>query len=78
MACGLFGKSGHKYSNTRHNVGFHAADALEKRCGEKVDKLKFKALTAAMTLGGGKSIGHEAADHDEFEWAGSAAGGKFL
>ena len=50
------GNPGIKYSNTRHNVGFHAADALEKRSGVKIDKLKFKALTGTVTLGGEKVL----------------------
>ena len=50
------GNPGIKYSNTRHNVGFHAADALEKRSGAKIDKLKFKALTGTVTLGGEKVL----------------------
>lgn len=50
------GNPGIKYSDTRHNVGFRAADALEKRSGVKFDKLKFKALTGTVTLGGEKVL----------------------
>lgn len=50
------GNPGIKYSDTRHNVGFHGADALEKRTGTRFDKLKFKALTGTVTLGGEKVL----------------------
>ena len=50
------GNPGIKYKNTRHNVGFHAADALEKRCGAKFDRLKCRALTGSVTLGGEKVL----------------------
>ena len=46
------GNPGKEYANTRHNIGFMAADALEKRTGVKFNKLKYRALTGEVTLGG--------------------------
>ena len=46
------GNPGRQYENTRHNIGFLAADALEKRTGVKFNKLKYRALTGEVTLGG--------------------------
>lgn len=41
-----------KYQNTRHNAGFIAADAIAASLGVSIDKKKFDALTADVTLGG--------------------------
>ena len=46
------GNPGEKYAKTRHNAGFMAADALEREYGIKINKLKFKALTAVANIGG--------------------------
>lgn len=46
------GNPGKQYENTRHNIGFLAADALEKRCGVKINKLRYRALTGEVKLGG--------------------------
>lgn len=46
------GNPGKQYENTRHNIGFMTADELERREGTKVNKLKYRALTAEMKIGG--------------------------
>ena len=48
----FLGNPGAKYAGTRHNVGFMAADAVEKNTGVTINKLKFNALTATAVLGG--------------------------
>ena len=45
------GNPGKQYENTRHNIGFMAADELERREGVKVNKLRYRALTGEMRLG---------------------------
>ena len=46
------GNPGDKYYLTRHNAGFLMMDYLSQRLGIKIDRLKFKALTAEATVGG--------------------------
>ena len=46
------GNPGAKYANTRHNAGFMAADVLERKYNVKINKIKFKALTAVVDIGG--------------------------
>ena len=48
----FLGNPGVKYAGTRHNAGFMAADAMEKRTGVRINKLRFKALTAQCVIGG--------------------------
>lgn len=48
----FLGNPGDKYDNTRHNAGFRAADALEKKTGERIKRIKFKALVGDFTYGG--------------------------
>ena len=45
------GNPGKEYENTRHNIGFMAADTLEKREGIKINKLKYRALTGELRVG---------------------------
>ena len=51
IVCGL-GNPGTQYENTRHNAGFMAIDTIAEKIGADVKKLKFKSLTADVTLGG--------------------------
>lgn len=44
------GNIGSKYDNTRHNVGFVAVDTLAKKIGTPVNRIKFKATTALVTV----------------------------
>ena len=48
----FLGNPGLKYEGTRHNAGFMAADAMEKKLGVAINKLRFKALTASCAIGG--------------------------
>ena len=52
----FLGNPGPRYTGSRHNVGFQAADKLEKLENIKISKLRFNALTALCTLGGEKVL----------------------
>lgn len=52
----FLGNPGPKYTDTRHNIGFMTADILAKEKGIKMDKVKFKALTAVCKTEGGESV----------------------
>lgn len=50
------GNPGDKYDNTRHNVGFAAIDQLAEELKVPVQKLKYRALTQTVELGGAKVL----------------------
>lgn len=46
------GNPGKEYENTRHNIGFMAAGELERRENIKINKLRYRALTGEVRIGG--------------------------
>ncbi len=55
MLVGL-GNPGDKYKLTRHNAGFISLDYISQKLGVKIDRVKFKALTAQAVIGGKRTL----------------------
>jgi len=51
LAVGL-GNPGKEYENTRHNAGFMAIDAIARKGGFRVDKIRFKGLCGDGMIAG--------------------------
>ncbi len=52
----FLGNPGLKYNGTRHNAGFMTADAMEKKLGVSINKMRFKSLTQTVELGSHKVL----------------------
>ena len=52
----FLGIPGPKYAGTRHNAGFMAGEALAKKLGVKINRARWRALTATAELGGQKVL----------------------
>ncbi len=50
------GNPGTQYENTRHNAGFMVIDTLSESLNVQVKKLKFKSLTADVSIGGKRCL----------------------
>ena len=54
LAC--LGNYGQKYENTRHNIGFMAADRLVEKRDLRCNSLRFRALTEVIDFGGARVL----------------------
>lgn len=50
------GNPGTQYEDTRHNCGFMAAETLAESYNTEIKRLKFKSLTAELTLSGKRCL----------------------
>ena len=50
------GNYGQKYENTRHNIGFMAADRLVEQRDLRCNRLRFRALTELIEFGGARVL----------------------
>lgn len=50
------GNYGKRYENTRHNIGFMAAERLIERDGLRCNRLRFRALTELIGFGGARTL----------------------
>ena len=48
----FLGNPGLRYEGTRHNAGFVTADALARKKNIRINRSRFRALTATCTMGG--------------------------
>ena len=52
----FLGNPGPKYAGTRHNAGFMVGEVLAKKLGIKINRARWRALTALADLGGEKVL----------------------
>ena len=52
----FLGNPGPRYSFTRHNAGFIASEALEKKLGVSINKVRFRSLSATCEIAGEKVL----------------------
>lgn len=50
------GNPGDEYKMTRHNVGFLSIDYIAEKCGARIDRVKFHALTCEARIGGARVL----------------------
>ena len=50
------GNCGQRYENTRHNIGFLAAERLIEKRGLRCNRLRFRALTEVIDFGGARVL----------------------